>query len=89
MDEALNHFRTPIPTGSGRQAGPGAAAVAAMAAGAEGASPPRVLLLPIHQGANGLNLIMAQHVILVEPLLNPAAEARRARPECLDVSCQS
>ncbi|KAJ1292442.1 hypothetical protein BS78_02G391500 [Paspalum vaginatum] len=27
-------------------------------------------------GANGLNLLEAQHVILVEPLLNPAAEAQ-------------
>ncbi|CAI0457305.1 unnamed protein product, partial [Linum tenue] len=27
-------------------------------------------------GANGLNLLEAQHVVLVEPLLNPAAEAQ-------------
>ncbi|KAG7174962.1 E3 ubiquitin-protein ligase SHPRH-like [Homarus americanus] len=32
------------------------------------------LLLPISSGANGLNLIEARHVILVEPILNPAAE---------------
>ncbi|KAK7075567.1 hypothetical protein SK128_005040 [Halocaridina rubra] len=32
------------------------------------------LLLPISSGANGLNLIEAQHVILVEPILNPASE---------------
>ncbi|KAL6530383.1 hypothetical protein OROHE_014736 [Orobanche hederae] len=37
---------------------------------------PRVLLLLIQHGANGLNLLEAQHVILVEPLLNPAAEAQ-------------
>eukprot|EP00850_Spirogloea_muscicola_P023159 SM000333S12561 [mRNA] locus=s333:34643:42565:- [translate_table: standard] len=34
------------------------------------------LLLPVQQGANGLNLVEAQHVLLVEPLLNPAAEAQ-------------
>lgn len=36
----------------------------------------RVLLLLIQQGANGLNLTEAQHVILIEPLLNPGAEAQ-------------
>lgn len=33
-------------------------------------------MLPIAQGANGLNLVEAQHVVLVEPLLNPGAEAQ-------------
>ena len=33
-----------------------------------------VLLLPIHTGANGLNLIEATYVLLVEPVLNPAQE---------------
>lgn len=33
-----------------------------------------VLLLPVHSGANGLNLIEATHVLLVEPILNPAQE---------------
>ncbi|KAL4232699.1 hypothetical protein ACF0H5_007387 [Mactra antiquata] len=32
------------------------------------------LLLPVHSGANGLNLIEATHVLLVEPILNPAQE---------------
>ncbi|KAJ6859628.1 LOW QUALITY PROTEIN: hypothetical protein NC652_041803 [Populus alba x Populus x berolinensis] len=34
-----------------------------------------VAALNLH-GANGLNLLEAQHVVLVEPLLNPAAEAQ-------------
>ena len=33
-----------------------------------------VLLLPLKSGANGLNLIEANHVILVEPLLNHGVE---------------
>ncbi|KAK3097964.1 hypothetical protein FSP39_014864, partial [Pinctada imbricata] len=32
------------------------------------------LLLPIHSGANGLNIIEATYVLLVEPVLNPAQE---------------
>ena len=34
------------------------------------------LLLPTRSGANGLNLVEAQHVMLVEPLLNTAVEAQ-------------
>ncbi|XP_053317035.1 E3 ubiquitin-protein ligase SHPRH [Spea bombifrons] len=33
-----------------------------------------VLLLPLHTGSNGLNIIEATHVLLVEPILNPAHE---------------
>ncbi|KAK9810496.1 hypothetical protein WJX72_011793 [[Myrmecia] bisecta] len=41
------------------------------------ASPPvQTLLLLVKQGANGLNLTEAQHVVLVEPLLDPAVEAQ-------------
>lgn len=35
-----------------------------------------VLLLPVSSGANGLNLIEANHVILLEPLLSPGKEAQ-------------
>ncbi|KAK7301052.1 hypothetical protein RJT34_11908 [Clitoria ternatea] len=46
--------------------------------GCQGSTPKsfQVLLLLIQHGANGLNLLEAQHVVLVEPLLNPAAEAQ-------------
>lgn len=33
-----------------------------------------ILLLPLHTGSNGLNIIEATHVLLVEPILNPANE---------------
>lgn len=36
----------------------------------------QVLLILFKHGANGLNLLEAKHVILVEPLLNPAVEAQ-------------
>lgn len=38
--------------------------------------PINVLLMLLQHGANGLNLLEAQHVILVEPVLNPALEAQ-------------
>ncbi|KAJ3613090.1 hypothetical protein NHX12_019346 [Muraenolepis orangiensis] len=33
-----------------------------------------ILLLPLQTGSNGLNIIQATHVLLVEPILNPAHE---------------
>nr|XP_033793202.1 E3 ubiquitin-protein ligase SHPRH isoform X2 [Geotrypetes seraphini]XP_033793203.1 E3 ubiquitin-protein ligase SHPRH isoform X2 [Geotrypetes seraphini] len=33
-----------------------------------------ILLLPLHTGSNGLNIIEATHVLLTEPILNPAHE---------------
>lgn len=36
----------------------------------------KVLLLPVKSGANGLNLIEATHVILIEPSINPSIEAQ-------------
>ena len=32
--------------------------------------------MPLSLGANGLNLVEACHVVLVEPILNPAAEVQ-------------
>ena len=37
---------------------------------------PRVLLLMLKQGGNGLNLQQAQHVIFVEPIMDPGEEAQ-------------
>ncbi|XP_053963813.1 E3 ubiquitin-protein ligase SHPRH isoform X1 [Anastrepha ludens] len=34
------------------------------------------LLMPLRRGCNGLNLIEATHVLLVEPILNPGEEAQ-------------
>ena len=42
--------------------------------GSSSAQCPRVLLLATAVGGNGLNICDAQHVVLVEPLLNIAAE---------------
>lgn len=37
---------------------------------------PRILLLLLKQGGNGLNLQQAQHVIFVEPVMDPGEEAQ-------------
>jgi len=37
---------------------------------------PKVLLLLVKQGGNGLNLQQAQHVIFIEPILDPGEEAQ-------------
>ena len=48
--------------------------------------------MPLRRGANGLNLTEAQHVILLEPVLDPGAEAQamkrvdrigQTRPTCV------
>jgi hypothetical protein len=53
-----------------------AAAAGAGAPGAAAAAGPRVLLLLVSQGGLGLNLTEAQHVVLLEPLLDPALDVQ-------------
>lgn len=42
----------------------------------ENSNAPRVLLLMLKQGGNGLNLQQAQHVIFIEPVMDPGEEAQ-------------
>ena len=46
----------------------------AFRASAAGTGGPRVLLMPLRHGSAGLTLIEANHVVLVEPCLNPGTE---------------
>lgn len=39
----------------------------------------QALLLPVARGANGLNLVAASHVLLLEPLMDPGAEAQAVK----------
>lgn len=50
----------------------------------DGGGEPRVLLLQLKQAAAGLNLVQAQHVLLIEPSTDPAVEAQvRPASSCL------
>lgn len=53
-----------------------AAAAGAGVSAAAAAAGPRVLLLLVSQGGLGLNLTEAQHVVLLEPLLDPALDVQ-------------
>jgi E3 ubiquitin-protein ligase SHPRH len=61
--------------GGGSRPNAPAAASAAEVANADKLSP-RILLLLMKQGGNGLNLQQAQHVVFIEPILDPAEEAQ-------------
>lgn len=72
LNEHIQRFRG-IPIHSAKSRRKGAQASASASGANENVN---VLLLPIERGGNGLNLVEAQHVILVEPLPNPALEAQ-------------
>jgi E3 ubiquitin-protein ligase SHPRH len=58
----------------------------------EGVDGMRVLLLPLKKGAEGLNLVEATHIFLLEPVLNAAAEAQAINrcklSACACIQCQ-
>lgn len=60
----------------GRAAASRAALAACAGSGGVAHGPPRVLLLLVRQGGAGLNLTQAQHVVVVEPLLEPGVVAQ-------------
>lgn len=66
--------------GTALSAGAATAAAAGVTLSAEpaaaAAAGPRVLLLLVSQGGLGLNLTEAQHVVLLEPLLDPALDVQ-------------
>ena len=76
FEAAVSQYRTSSTAGGDVGAGPSTSAAPAAAAAAAGDASEQVLLLLVKQGGNGLNLTAAQHVVVVEPLLDPAAEAQ-------------
>ncbi len=81
FDAALEKFRQgherqlAVAGASGSGSGRTVAVSSAEVAAADKLSP-RVLLLLMKQGGNGLNLQQAQHVVFLEPILDPAEEAQ-------------
>jgi E3 ubiquitin-protein ligase SHPRH len=67
---------TGAPVGDSSAANAAAAAAADAAGRVASAAGPRVLLLLVSQGGLGLNLTEAQHVVLLEPLLDPALDVQ-------------
>lgn len=72
LEKALAANSVPfLRLGSGKEA----AAIAKFQSQAE----VQALLLPLARGANGLNLVAASHVVLLEPLMDPGAEAQAVK----------